>query len=561
MYRTLPTLIAALLLGLPTIAAAAGSIQLPASGQTTCYDSAGDLRACTGTGEDGELRLGVAWPSPRFVAGASTVSDGLTGLTWTRHANAPDPNPAPPFICSNAEGDMSWQQALDHVACLNANSYAGFADWRLPNLNELESVLNAGSPDSSAYLSANGFGPEGLASFVQPSAYWSSTSDASFSDSAWDVNFLSGDYPASSVKIPQLAGLDTRGVWPVRGNSSGAVSLPRTGVKVCYSPAGAVVDCAATGQDGELRRGVPLPEPRFKRAVSGGIAFDRLTGLIWTTVSQTPGVGSPPPAGCAVDGSEMEWQQALDHVACLNRSAYLGKTDWRLPNRIELKSLADYSNGAPALAGEHPFSDLLSGDTFWSSTSDAANPARAWAVNLVDGSIFATGKSTGALLPVWPVTGPDLTAPALAIAGGDLTVNVPSRGIGGTVEAGAVVTVSLNGAPPVAAQVSGANWSYTVASLAAGQNSVTVTAGDFSENRTSASLGITYLLPDGKILGGDAVTIADALWALRIVVGLETATAQQLLHGDVAPRGNPDGRIDLADTLLILRRSVSLETF
>jgi len=560
MYRTSIALIVALL-AIPTIAAAAGSVQLPASGQTTCYDSAGNPRGCTGTGEDGEVRAGLPWPTPRFVAGEATVTDSLTGLVWTRHANAPDVNAIPPFVCTNAEGDMSWQQALDHVACLNTNNYAGFSDWRLPSLNELESMVNAGAPDPSGYLSANGFGPGDLGTLVQPSSYWSSTSDAFFNDSAWDVNFLTGDYPFSSVKIPVLAGLDTRAVWPVRGEPVGAVSLSETGQRLCFSAAGAEIDCAGSGQDGELRSGVAIPELRFRPGTQLPFTLDRLTGLVWTTGSRTPGVGSPPPAGCAVDGGLLDWQQALEHVACLNRSNYLGKNDWRLPNRNELRSLVDYSASAPALAGEHPFADLLTGDAFWSSTSDAASPDRAWTVNLVDGGVSASGKAGGALLPVWPVTGPDLAPPAVAITGGDLTINVSSRSISGTVEEGGEVTVALNGGTSAPAQVTGGTWSFTVTSLAAGANNVTATAGDFSENLSSAAIGITFIVPDGKLAGGDAVTIADALIALRFVVGLATPDDLQLLRGDVAPLGAPDGRITLTDTLLILRKSVALESF
>lgn len=561
MFHTLKTLTMAFTLAIPTIAAAAGSVQLPASGQTACYDSAGSIRACTGTGEDGELRAGVAWPSPRFVAGAATVTDSLTGLIWSRHANAPDLNPVAPFVCANAEGDMSWQQALDHVACLNTNNFAGFSDWRLPNLNELESVVNAGVPDPSGYLIDSGVGSEGLVTLVQPSSYWSSTSDASFTDSAWDLNFLTGEIPFSSVKIPALIGLDTRTVWPVRGASNGLASISGTGQRLCFSAAGTEIDCDGTGQDGDTRGGVEIPEPRFKASAQDGYTFDRLTGLVWTTTSKTAGQPLPAPAGCVIPGSQVDWQQALDHVACLNASNFLGKSDWRLPNRKELRSLADYSNSAPALPGEHPFADILFGDSFWSSTSDEASPERAWVVNLVDGGVTASSKANGGILSVWPVTGPDLAAPAVAISGGDVTINVPTRALAGTVEEGGEVTVALNGGTPAAAVVSGATWSYTVTALAAGANNVTVTARDFSENPATAAIGITYVIPDGKLTGGDAVTVADALTALRIAVEVIVPSADQLLRGDVAPLGAPDGRINIADALLILRKSVGLASF
>lgn len=38
----------------------AGTISLPRTGQTKCYDAAGTEITCAGTGQDGEIRAGVA---------------------------------------------------------------------------------------------------------------------------------------------------------------------------------------------------------------------------------------------------------------------------------------------------------------------------------------------------------------------------------------------------------------------------------------------------------------------------------------------------------------------
>src|SRR6185369_4529250 len=149
------------------------------------------------TGEDGETQAGVPWPDTRFqVKNDGTVTDQLTGLTWSQHANAPSRALADgnPNACAYAETSMTWLQALDFVACLNLNKHADHKDWRLPNLNELESMLNSDVADNAAYLNASGFGLPGMpASQVQPGRYWSSTSDASSvasqsADAAWDVD-------------------------------------------------------------------------------------------------------------------------------------------------------------------------------------------------------------------------------------------------------------------------------------------------------------------------------------------------------------------------------------
>lgn len=81
------------------VCAEAQAIALPKTGQTTCYDSAGVI-PCTGTGQDGDIRAGVAWPSPRFTDnGNGTITDHLTGLTWLKNVNC--------------FGDQEWATALN----------------------------------------------------------------------------------------------------------------------------------------------------------------------------------------------------------------------------------------------------------------------------------------------------------------------------------------------------------------------------------------------------------------------------------------------------------------
>jgi len=391
------------------VAFAAGPVKLPATSQAACFDENGVSRACSGTGEDGEKQAGVAWPAARFSDNNNgTVTDKLTGLIWSKHANAPSRALATsqPNSCPNAEASMTWLQALDFVACLNAASHAGSSDWRLPNLNELESMVNPGVADTTTYLNANGFGLPGLpSSMVQPGRYWSSTSDASgiasqSADAAWDVDLAKGDFPVSSLKN-DLEFLP-RAVWPVRGKTATPAQVRRTGQTLCFDEVGEARPCAGTGEDGEKLAGADWPTPRFNLDSAGTFAVDKLTGLIWPTATLTPG-----PDACADTGLLLTWQQALDHVACLNTSKYLGRNDWRLPNRKELHSLADYSTGAPALPAGHPFDDPA-GFEYWSSTTDLSSPADAWTVSIFDGSLSSAVKAQG-VLPAWPVRGPDMT--------------------------------------------------------------------------------------------------------------------------------------------------------
>jgi hypothetical protein len=563
MQKNILNLTIAGLLALPGFAQAAGVVQLPATNQSVCYAANGAVRPCTGTGEDGEYRSGVSWPLQRFTDnGNGTVTDQLTRLVWSKHANAPLRALAgsQPNNCLNAETDMTWLQALDFVTCLNTNNHAGANDWRLPNLNEMESMINSGVADSAAYLNANGFGLGTSISQVKSSQYWTSTSDVSdpvdqFQNSlsafqAWDMDLGKGDFPFSVGKNDPLL---TRGVWPVRGTSAAPARLWRTGQTVCFDEVGDVRPCAGTGEDGEKLAGAPFPAQRFLTNAGATVALDRLTGLVWSTETQTPG-----PLACADTGFNLNWQQALNHLSCLNSNSYLGRNDWRLPNRKELRSLADYSKGGPVMPAGHPFSDQ-SGFSYWSSTTNVSLPTEAWSASMFDGSISSSVK-TG-LLSVWPVSGPDLVPPAITINQTSMTIKTANQNLSGTVEIGASVNVSVNGGTPVVAAVNGTNWSYTLTSLPVGLNAVTVTAADFSENQSSASVNLTFVAPDGIMTGGGVVRVEDALRALRIAVGLVAPTADDLLHGDVAPVGNPDNTIGVADAIMILRKVAGLPSF
>jgi hypothetical protein len=98
------------------------------------------------------------WPAPRFtnsdgttpVAG-SMVVDQLTGLMWTTDANTPGPAACVPGVTK------TWQAALDHVACLNTNSYLGYSDWRLPNSKELFSLADYVQSVPATWVYTQGF--------------------------------------------------------------------------------------------------------------------------------------------------------------------------------------------------------------------------------------------------------------------------------------------------------------------------------------------------------------------------------------------------------------------
>lgn len=147
--------------------------------------------------------------------------------------------------------------------------------------------------------------------------------------------------------------------------------------------------------DGDLQAGVAWPDPRFSD--HGDTVTDNLTGLIWPKNANLLGTvdADNDTDGTGGDGL-VTWQHALDYVAKLNRETYLGYSDWRLPNKKELRSLADYSR-SPALPAGHPFTNVKS-SSYWTSSFIVSD---IWIVHFINGQ--ATPASYSNLYHVWPV--------------------------------------------------------------------------------------------------------------------------------------------------------------
>lgn len=98
------------------------------------------------------------------VNGDIIVTDTETGLIWQK----------------NYVSDKTWQQALSYCESL---SYAGYSDWRLPDKNELASLVNY-----RKYKPASDF-PDMPSNF-----FWSSSSVvlSDYSDRSWCVGFNDG---------------------------------------------------------------------------------------------------------------------------------------------------------------------------------------------------------------------------------------------------------------------------------------------------------------------------------------------------------------------------------
>ena len=163
----------------------------------------------------------------------------------------------------------------------------------------------------------------------------------------------------------------------------------QTGQVECYDPLGQRMDCAGSGQDAEYGTGVIWrAETRFE--VQGDTVLDTATGLHWL---RDAGCGEYPKT----------WQEGHAFIAQMNCRQFLGKYDWRLPNRRELRSLISHQSTRPALPKQHPFLNVFQG-WYWTSTTAAISPSHAWYVDMAGGRMFYGGKDQSFM--VWPVRGP-----------------------------------------------------------------------------------------------------------------------------------------------------------
>ncbi|MBS4098995.1 MAG: DUF1566 domain-containing protein [Sulfuricella sp.] len=425
------------------------------------------------------LLLALAWGvAPAHAAytvkADGTVTDTATGLVWEQCSQGL-------YTSSTACGTgraatFTWDQALAVVTARNLDKHLGYSDWRLPNKNELESLVNlaAGNPaiDATTFPRT----PTGT-------YFWSATSYAPDPlNKAWGVLFSAGSpYPASKSGYNH--------VRLVRGGQ-----------------AAAAFDALASAGAG---------------GVSGGTVTDAVTGLVWERCSL--GLFSSAAVCDTGRATVFTWDQALAEVSARNFDKHLGYSDWRLPNKNELESIVNLAAGNPAIDAT-TFPHTPTGTYFWSATSYAPDPLnKAWGVFFNAGSPYPAGKSGSnhvrlvrggqafAAFDVFPVDG------ACGSAHGNLASSVPSSNL-----------CSSGTASGVSTGASAYTWSCTGSSGGANSGTCSASRGDTATPSTptvinasshaettltgstpvNATPGSTVVIPAGTNVAGTPIVLA-----------------------------------------------------
>ncbi len=166
------------------------------TGQTTPY----------GTGSDGDLQKGV--PRSYTDNGDGTITDNRTGLMWEKKDQSGGIHDwGNTYTWSGASWNganvMDGTITSTFLATLNAGGgFAGHTDWRIPNQNELLTLVNYQNVNPAVDAAFNTSCVPGCTvstcSCTQSTNYWSSTTYPYYPNFAWYVVFYAGHGNAES---------------------------------------------------------------------------------------------------------------------------------------------------------------------------------------------------------------------------------------------------------------------------------------------------------------------------------------------------------------------------
>ncbi|HZN96026.1 MAG TPA: DUF1566 domain-containing protein [Myxococcales bacterium] len=274
--------------------------------------------------------------------GDGTVTDVVTGLTWTKAPGA----------------RMTWEEARAQAGTLRLG---GQTDWRLPSIQELYSLM-----DFRGY-----FGPSAAESipFIDTSAF--ELRYAPDTGTLPGQRFFDVQAWSSTPYVGRIMHGDAA-VFGVNFADGRIKGYPLLQPGPPGSPPGSPATMFA-----RFVRGNPSYGAVSYSAGAEGTVGDEVHGLIWQR---------------ADDGVRRTWAEALAYCEGLTLG---GWDDWRLPGAKELQSLVDYSR-APSITGTAAIDPTFSVSSvesyFWSSTTLLDGPPEHRAARAV---YLAFGRALG----------------------------------------------------------------------------------------------------------------------------------------------------------------------
>lgn len=172
-----------------------------------------------------ESNTGITWGTDgtvntRFIVGSEIesdcVTDNLTGLMWAKNATIGFNNGSggvlaqPDYANTDpALNQLTWSNTKTAITRMNSasNKLCGYADWRMPTIKEMMTLINYSQTryQFSLWLQEQGFVNVGM-----NAGYWSSTEWSSGED-IWTINFINA---AAGTTTDDGSTEDY--LWPVR---------------------------------------------------------------------------------------------------------------------------------------------------------------------------------------------------------------------------------------------------------------------------------------------------------------------------------------------------------